>query len=79
MQPIPQGSWRNTAIDSTEMMFGIIFAVECALKVIGMEFVMEPGSYLRDPWNCLDFTVVVTSAIDLIGGGGAGLARVKKP
>ena len=77
MQPIPQGSWRNTAIDSTEMIFGIIFAVECALKVIGMGFVMEPGSYLRDPWNCLDFAVVVTSAIDLIAGAGAGLSGLR--
>ena len=39
--------------------FLIIFSIEMILKIIAMGFVMQPYSYLRDPWNILDFLVVV--------------------
>jgi hypothetical protein len=38
---------------------------ECGIKIVAMGFVIEPGSYLRDPWNWLDFIVVVTSLLPL--------------
>ena len=36
---------------------------ECLIKIFGMGFVMEKGTYLRDYWNIIDFIVVVTSFI----------------
>lgn len=37
--------------------------MECALKVVGMGFILDEGSYLRDEWNWLDFIVVVSSLL----------------
>lgn len=31
------------------------------LKIIGLGFVLEKESYLRDPWNILDFVIVMSS------------------
>lgn len=33
------------------------------LKVIGMGFFLDEGSYLRDAWNWLDFIVVLSSLL----------------
>ena len=41
-----------------DMGFLIIYTVEMILKVIALGFIMEKNSYLRDPWNILDFIVV---------------------
>lgn len=46
----------DTALDYT---FLIIFTIEMCLKIIAMGFFLKPYSYLRDPWNVLDFLVVV--------------------
>ena len=42
------------------------FIVEAALKIITMGFTMGPHTYLRDPWNVLDFLIVVFSIINII-------------
>ncbi len=46
--------------DKISRIITIIFIVEFVLKVIGLGFVTEPGTYLRDGWNKLDFVVVCT-------------------
>lgn len=48
------------------MPFTILFTIEAILKIIGMGFIIEPGSYLRDGWNWIDFIVVVTSLLSNI-------------
>jgi hypothetical protein len=42
-----------------DLGFLIIYTIEMILKVIALGFVMEKNSYLRDPWNILDFIVVL--------------------
>ena len=66
--PVTEGSWRNSIIEITELPFTILFTLECVLKSIAMGFVMERGSYLRDPWNNLDFFVVVASIVATLPG-----------
>lgn len=44
----------------------VIFTIEALLKIIGMGFIMDSGSYLRDGWNWIDFIVVVTSLLSNI-------------
>jgi voltage-dependent calcium channel L type alpha-1D len=44
-----------------EIVFMVIYTVEMTLKVLAMGFVYHPNSYLRDPWNVMDFSVVVLS------------------
>jgi hypothetical protein len=41
-----------------DMIFLCLYSIEMFLKIIAMGFVMRPFSYLRDPWNFLDFIVI---------------------
>ena len=47
-------------------MFTAIFTVELVLRVMALGFVLHRYSYLRDPWNWLDFIVVLFSFADPI-------------
>ncbi len=38
-----------------------IYTVEMVVKVVARGFVLHPFTYLRDPWNWLDFAVVALS------------------
>ena len=49
----------------TEYVFTIIFIIEFILKIIAYGFILEQYSYLRDPWNWLDFIVVISCTINL--------------
>ena len=46
-------------IEGLDMSFLVIFSIEMVLKIIAMGFALEAHSYLRDPWNILDFSVVI--------------------
>ena len=54
---------------STEVVFTAIYTYESAIKLLSRGFALERFTYLRDPWNWLDFSVItmsyVTIAIDL--------------
>ena len=54
---------------STEVVFTAIYTFESAVKLLSRGFALEDFTYLRDPWNWLDFSVIgmsyVTIAIDL--------------
>ena len=58
---------RQTA--STEVIFTAIYTYESATKLLSRGFFLTPFTYLRDPWNWLDFGVIgmsyVTIAVDL--------------
>lgn len=45
--------------EKIEYVFLVIFTGECVMKIIAYGFVMHAGSYLRNGWNLLDFTIVV--------------------
>lgn len=47
------------------------------LKILALGFVFKKGSYLRDPWNILDFVVVSTGYLEFIGSGGGNLAALR--
>ena len=44
--------------DIIDLIFLCLYSVEMLLKIVAMGFFMRPFSYLRDPWNFLDFTVI---------------------
>ena len=49
-----------------DYIFTGIFIIECALKIVALGFVANgKGSYLREPWNVLDFTIVCISVATL--------------
>ena len=46
--------------DISSKVFVTIFLLEFAAKVVAMGFIMNPKSYLRSPWNVLDFLCLLT-------------------
>jgi hypothetical protein len=53
---ISEGSWRNSLISQSEIIFTSIFTIEFVFKIIGLGV----KDYARDAWNWLDFAVVLT-------------------
>ena len=55
-----------------------VYSVEMVLKILGMGFVLNRGSYLRDPWNVLDVIIVVSGYLPLfIASGGVNLSGLR--
>lgn len=53
-------------LDQVEIYFLTLFTLEMTLKIVALGFAFHKGSYLRDLWNWLDFTVVLTGWISII-------------
>ncbi|XP_039211205.1 sodium channel protein type 4 subunit alpha A-like [Crotalus tigris] len=45
--------------NTTEIIFTSIYTVEFIVKVVARGFVCNEFTYLRDPWNVLDFFVLI--------------------
>lgn len=45
----------NKVIDILEYIFTAAYITEATIKIIAVGFILEKGTYLRDPWNWLDF------------------------
>ena len=58
-----QDSPLNKFIEESESFFTSIFFFECAAKILAMGFVFGKNCYIQDPWNWLDFTVVLASLL----------------
>lgn len=58
----------NQLADSSEIYFTILFTMECFTKILAMGIIFHEKCYLRDAWNWLDFTVVITSLIQSLPG-----------
>uniref|UniRef100_A0A6T8D018 Ion transport domain-containing protein n=1 Tax=Cryptomonas curvata TaxID=233186 RepID=A0A6T8D018_9CRYP len=58
-------AWKTTkaVLSASENLFTSLFAAEMVLKIFARGFVMHKHAYLRDPWNWLDFVVVVASLL----------------
>ena len=53
--------------------FLIIYTAEMTVKVLAMGFIMDRYTYLRSPWNWLDFLVIVSSFLTSVLGNLAPL------
>ena len=62
-----------------DVVFSIIFIIECVVKNIAMGFAGHKKAYLCDPWNCLDFFIVLISIISMlpIPGGSDSLKALR--
>lgn len=45
--------------EEAEYVFTAIYTLEMLLKIISRGLILHTYAYLRDPWNWLDFIVVV--------------------
>ena len=58
----PVGSAKATMFWWSELVFNILYTLECCIKIIAWGLLYAgANSYLRSPWNVLD-SVVVTNA-----------------
>nr|XP_039249115.1 sodium channel protein type 4 subunit alpha B-like [Styela clava] len=49
-----------------ENIFLFIYTTEAVVKIVGRGFILHKFSYLRDPWNWLDFVVIVSGFVLII-------------
>ena len=72
----PTSSTPNPVMDMSDYVFQGLYTAEMLLKIFGMGFFWNRGSYLRDTWNILDFVIVVsgyaTFFLDTSGGSSSG-------
>lgn len=66
-------------LEAAEGIFLYVYTMEMVFKILGMGFILNRGSYMRDPWNLLDFTIVVSGYIPLLfaSGGGVNLSALR--
>ncbi|KAF7492427.1 Sodium channel protein para [Sarcoptes scabiei] len=53
------------SIERTEIIFTTIYTFESCLKVAARGFILSPFTYLRDPWNWLDFAVITLAYLTM--------------
>ena len=60
----------SDALEAVDIVFTIIFLAEMLMKLVAYGLFMEdPDSYLRDPWNCMDGSIVVIGLVGKILSG----------
>ncbi|XP_037985392.1 sodium channel protein type 5 subunit alpha-like [Motacilla alba alba] len=47
----------------TEHVFTAVYTIEILIKVVARGFVWNEFTFLRDPWNCLDFSIIIVMYI----------------
>ena len=52
----------------TNMFFLIIFILEFFIKSVSLGFIIGENTYLTDPWNWLDFIILISGFIDIVTG-----------
>ncbi len=58
-EPSIQQSFRNYLLEKAEIVFMLIFMVECLMKVVAFGFVRGNRAYLKSAWNTFDFVIVL--------------------
>ena len=56
---------RNKLLEKIELIFMVIFTIECFSKIIAYGFYQHEDAYLRNPWNLLDFSIVMIGFLDI--------------
>ncbi|CAH0403502.1 unnamed protein product [Chilo suppressalis] len=64
--PASDSNYTNSVLEKIEYVFLVIFTGECVMKIIAYGFIMHTGSYLRNGWNLLDFTIVVIGMVSTV-------------
>ncbi|XP_078484779.1 sodium channel protein 1 brain-like [Ciona intestinalis] len=57
----------NEEIAAAEYLFTALYTFEMVVKMVGRGFILNPFTYLRDPWNWLDFIVVIIAYATILG------------
>lgn len=54
------------ATDKHRIIFTVIYTIEMCLKVLARGFILDQFTYLRDPWNWLDFAVIILAYLTIV-------------
>ena len=46
--------------EELEIIFMVVFTTEMLTKILALGFCLHKGSYMRNPWNFMDFFVVTS-------------------
>eukprot|EP00899_Mesostigma_viride_P019380 jgi/Mesvir1/27443/Mv07229-RA.2 len=65
-EPNFDNTTRGVILNKSEAVFTALFLAEMLLKVLAMGFVLDKGSYLREPWNVMDCVVVFLGLLAFI-------------
>lgn len=66
-----------TFINTMDIVTTVIFSIEIIIKVISKGFIFSKNSYLRNPWNILDFSIVACAGIYTFGISNISINVVK--
>jgi hypothetical protein len=53
------------------------FTIEAILKIIGWGFLFTPTAYIKEPWNILDFVIVLSAIAGFLMPPGINISAVK--
>ncbi|RWS29817.1 voltage-gated sodium channel-like protein [Leptotrombidium deliense] len=67
----------SKSIENTEIIFTTIYSFESCLKVTARGFIFAKFTYLRDPWNWLDFLVIVVAYITMFAESFGNLSALR--
>ena len=59
---------RNQILERIDWGFSCVFVFEAVLKIITNGFVIGKSTYLRDPWNVIDFAIVIAAIGEFVQG-----------
>ena len=62
-EPALEDEYQKDTLKTMLNLISIIFVAECVIKVIVMGFYQGQKTYLKDPWNILDFMIVCFSIL----------------
>ena len=57
---------RNQILNYFDLFFSVVFILEALIKILANGFVLGKKTYLRDPWNVIDFIIVIAAIFDFI-------------
>jgi hypothetical protein len=75
--PTDPNSGETGFLATLDTIFLVLYSIEMFLKIIGLGFIWNKGSYLRDSWNILDFVIVVSAYLQLLISSGANLSVLR--
>jgi hypothetical protein len=65
-QPSLEDKYQKKTIEEMLFIISWIFIIECVVKVIVHGFYWGNKTYIKDPWNVLDFIIVIFSVLTMI-------------
>ena len=73
----PEGD-KIKVLEKIDLGMTIAFTLEAVIKIIAAGFLLAgKNSYIRDPWNILDFVIVVSALLGVIAGDAIQVSFIK--